>query len=147
MSADDFCLPENTMKIRQRILEVLNCEAPISKNLLGKRVLQSYGIARMDSRLERCLTELLAKMKPAKTAYGENTFYWKEGQKPQEFTIFRVAGGEADKRNAEDVPPEETANAVRVVLMNQIGLPREDLIRETARVLQEVLCVYCYYSI
>ncbi|WP_416337026.1 DUF3320 domain-containing protein [Desulfitobacterium sp.] len=34
-------------------------EAPISKSLLGKRVLSAWGIARIGARLERRLDEIL----------------------------------------------------------------------------------------
>lgn len=46
--------------ILSQIGQDLAAEAPISKNLLCKRVLNAWGIARMGARLERRLDEILA---------------------------------------------------------------------------------------
>ncbi len=135
LSADEFCQPENAAKIMENIMLVINTEAPISKNLLGRRVLQSFGIARMGGRLERYFGGLINHLQLATTTTGENITFWKDAQHAENLDAYRVAVNEADKRNAEDLPPEETANAVRSVLINQIGLPRVELIRETARTL------------
>lgn len=40
---------------------------------------------------------------------------------------------EAQKRNAEDLPKEEVAAGLIEILSNQISLPEDDLIKETAR--------------
>lgn len=135
MSSDEFCLPENAAKIREKILQVINSEAPISKNLLCKRVLQSCGIGRMGARIERHFAELFRQLTLSTTTCGGNSFFWKDGIHPERLSVYRVSADEADRRNAEDLPPEETAYAVRSVLNNQIGLPRGELIRETARTL------------
>ena len=135
LSADEFCQPENAAKIMEKIMQVITTEAPISKNLLGRRVLQSFGIARMGGRLERYFGGLLNHLKLATTTNGGNITFWKDAQHAENLDAYRVAVNEADKRNAEDLPPEETALAVRSILVNQIGLPREDLVRETARTL------------
>jgi Protein of unknown function (DUF4011)/REase_MTES_1575/AAA domain/Protein of unknown function (DUF3320) len=134
MSSDEFFLSGNTTKIKEKILQVINCEAPISKNLLCKRVLQSFGIGRMGSRIERRFGELFHQL-TLSTTTGGNAFFWKQGISAESIRAYRVSSNEADRRNAEDLPPEETAYAVKEVLSNQIGLPREDLIRETARIL------------
>lgn len=47
--------------------------------------------------------------------------------------IYRSPENDADKRNADDIPPVEIANAAKQVLKEQISLSKEDLIRETAR--------------
>ena len=36
-------------------------------------------------------------------------------------------------RKAEEIPPQEIANAAEWILQRQISLPKEDLVRETAR--------------
>ncbi|CAA7603104.1 Restriction endonuclease type II-like [Acididesulfobacillus acetoxydans] len=135
LSATEFCLPENAREIMQAIAEVIRVEAPISKSLLCKRVLQSFGIARTGARLERQFSHLFLKLKPSKTKKGQNTFFWRQEQAPQSLDFYRVAQNENARRSAEDLAPEETACAVRYVLMTEIGLPREELIRETARIL------------
>jgi hypothetical protein len=44
-----------------------------------------------------------------------------------------VSANEAQKRDAGDLPPEEVANGVKLILQNQISLLRGDLVRETAK--------------
>ena len=56
-------------------------------------------------------------------------------QNPDHYEIYRVAGEGDDKRDARDLPQQEIANAAAAVLQNQIGLPEEDLVRETVRLL------------
>ena len=62
-----------------------------------------------------------------------NTFFWRNGQDPQQYNIFRVAGSDSQKRDAEDLPPEEIANGVLEILHNQISLSKSDLVKETAK--------------
>lgn len=135
ISSDEFCLSENSTKIFEKIIQVINCEAPVSKNVLFKRILYSFGISRLGARIERRFSQLLNELKVPTTTCGTNVFLWSEETNPESITIYRVFANEADKRDIEDLPPEETACAVKSVLINQIGLPCQELVRQTAKVL------------
>ena len=56
--------------------------------------------------------------------------YWWEGQNPSEYNMIRTSGEGGNKRDSKDVPVEEVVNAIRYVLIEQISLSEEDLIRE-----------------
>lgn len=132
---DAFYAPEYTRIICEQIAKVVGEEGPISRGLLAKRVLTAWGISRMGAKLDRHFSELLAKAGLAATTWDGTEFYWPEGIDPERCTTLRVASDEAQRRNAEDLPPEEVANAVRAVLAAQISLPEEDLIKQVVKLL------------
>ena len=74
-------------------------------------------------------------MKLKKTKQGGTYFYWRSDQDPESYNLFRVSGENEHKRNVEDIAREEIANAIKEVLVNQISLPKEDLIKETSKLL------------
>jgi hypothetical protein len=66
----------------------------------------------------------------------EGTFLWSPSQDTRSFTLFRIPGeNEGSRRDAEDLPPQEIANAALHVLEQHVSLPVADLVRETARLL------------
>jgi hypothetical protein len=132
-SSEEFLFPSNRQKIVDQINKVLEAEAPVSRNLLCKRVLSAWGISRNGARLNGYFEILFSGMDIRKISYGNNVFFWKQEQHPAEFTVYRSAENDHDKRNADDIPPKEIANAVKQVLKEQISLSKDDLIRETAK--------------
>jgi len=132
-SSEEFLSPSNRWKVTDQIRKVLEIEAPVSKNVLCKRVLSAWGISRNGARLNNYLESLFSGMDMRKTGYKDNVFFWKLEQHPSAYTLYRYTENDGDKRNADDIPPEEIANAVRQVLKEQISLSKEDLIRETAK--------------
>ena len=52
-----------------------------------------------------------------------------------EYAIYRLSELEIHKRDADDLPPEEVANAVKEILVNQISLPKAELVRETSKLM------------
>ncbi len=121
--------------IRKKLEAVLEQEAPISEALLLRRVIQSYGITRAGSRLQNHLVGILRGMDLLTTTYEDRIYYWRPDQDPTVYGQFRISDGEENRREAKDVPVQEAANAVYYVLSEQIGMTREDLIRETAKLM------------
>ncbi|MDQ6609061.1 MAG: DUF3320 domain-containing protein, partial [Bacteroidota bacterium] len=132
-SSDEFLWSMNRNKIKDQIKAVLLVEAPISKNLMCKRVLSAWAISRNGARLNSHFENIFSELNLRHTKYGSNIFFWKEEQHPSAYLIYRTAKNELQKRDADDVPPEEIANAVNEILKNQISLSKADLIKETAR--------------
>lgn len=132
-SSEEFLFSYNRIKIIDQINKVLDVEAPVSKNLLCKRVLSAWGISRNGSRLSSYFESLLSGMPLRQIGYGNNIFFWKQEQDPAAYTIYGSTDNDIDKRNADYIPPVEIANAAKQVLKEQISLSKEDLIRETAR--------------
>lgn len=135
VSTEDFLLPRYAPGIRKKLEAVITAEAPVSAGLLMKRVVQSYGISRSGSRIQKYLEELLSEMDLLTTTSDDRVFYWKPDQDPTSYNIFRTALNEEDRREARDIPVQEATAALTQVLRDQISVGREDLIRETAKVM------------
>ncbi len=70
------------------------------------------------------------------TKAGPSTFLWASHQDPRTYDVVRVQGREdRDRRNANEIPPEEVANAAAAVLRDQVSMDADDLSREAGRVL------------
>lgn len=133
LSAEEYVQPKHLPELQARFRQVLRQEAPISEGLLTRRVLQSLGISRAGSRMQSYTSSVLQDMNVTSTAQDGQRFYWSDGQSPEAYRAFRT--GNAGVREARDIPAQEAANAACRVLEEQIGLPQEELVRETARLL------------
>ena len=120
-------------RLREKIQAVIDGEGPVSASLLTRRVVQSCGIARAGSRIQAHLDGILRDMNPRTTQQEGVTFYWRDDQDPGSYCTFRTSGEGEGKRDVRDVPVQEIANAVCTVLLEQISMVRDDLIREAAR--------------
>jgi hypothetical protein len=132
-SSEGFLQPSNRQKILGQIRQVVETEAPISRSLLCKRVLGAWGISRLGGRISAQFDALFPLLKLQQTGKDSKVIFWKEGQSPHEYIDFRIGTAEGTKREAEDLPAEEVANAVKYILQNQISLSKEELVREMAK--------------
>jgi len=132
-SSEDFFLYSYRETIKSQINEVLAVEAPVSKNLLSKRVLLGWGIARMGSRIAVHFELIFKELGLRQTSDNGNIIFWQAGQLPEQYNIYRLPPNEVLKRDADDLPSHEIANAIKAILQNQISLTKDDLVKETAR--------------
>lgn len=119
--------------VERDLLAVLEREAPISRELLCHRILDSWSISRLGSRIDTYFNSLFKQMK-LKFTDGGRRFYWSGNQTPESYIQYRVSASEANKRDASDISPEEVSNAVREILENMISLNKSDLIKESAKI-------------
>jgi hypothetical protein len=128
-SSEVFFFPEYQNYIIRQIQTVIETEAPISRSLLCKRVLNSWGISRLGSRLDTYFDELLSKIDCYRKTDEEFVCIWKSEEQMTSYRTFRPVS----ERNALDLPPEEVANGIKYLLEAQISLPTRDLSRVTAQ--------------
>lgn len=133
LTPEDYLSPGRSKIILQAFERVIAAEAPITEALLTRRVLQGFGITRAGSRIQGRTQAILNQLNCRRTAQGNTVLFWRQDQDPAAFAEYRPAGTGIHAREAGDVPLVEVAQAVSQVLAEQIGLPEEDLIRETAR--------------
>lgn len=133
INSDEFYLPQFKPTIISQIQRVMDAEAPISHELLSRKILTAWGITRLGVRLNEYLTQIYRQMKLKKTRQGGDNFYWRIDQDPENYHQFRVSSDNSQKRNVEDIAREEITNGIKEVLKNQISLPKEDLIKETSK--------------
>ena len=113
---------------------MLEIEAPISHSLLSRRILNAWGISRLGVRLNQYLDSIYSLLELEYTTQNETKFYWNKNQEPKKYDVYRVPGDDDARRDANDLAKEEVSCGIIEVLTNQISLPEEDLIRETAKV-------------
>lgn len=110
------------------IRTVVDTEAPISRRLLIRRLLNSYGISRNGVRINAYLTDLFDEMELALNG-SEDIFVWKDKDNAGMCSGYRTASG----REALDIAPEEVAEAVMQVLKDQFAIDENGLISEASR--------------
>lgn len=126
--SEEFFFTENRKIILDQIRKVIESEAPISRPLLCKRILSTWGISRLGQRIDSYLEELL-KWDNYYTSLSEDIeFYWINEAQYRNYNYYRTG-----ERDATDLPPEEVANAIRYILTDEISLPTADLSRACAQ--------------
>lgn len=127
--SESFLLPHHEDYILRQIQTVLEAEAPISRSLLCKRVLNSWGISRLGSRIDAYFNELFNKIEHYPKRGHGSFFFWRSEEQMISYDTFRPVS----ERIAHDLAPDEVANAMRYLLRSQISLPTKDLSRITAQ--------------
>lgn len=124
-----FTYSNNETIIAKQIKEIIKSEAPVSQSLLYKRILSAWNITRAGQRIDNHLSSLL-KQSPFYSNESEGfTFWWKDEDQYKQYDLYRTGSG----RDATDLPPEEVANAIREIMINEISLPATDLNRIAAQ--------------
>ncbi|KKC49876.1 hypothetical protein VE23_12475 [Paenibacillus sp. D9] len=123
----------NSELVKAQLTAVIQGEGPVSRSLLGRRVMQAWGISRAGARIERHLDSMLAELDIRSTEHDGVRFYWPDHADPDVYEDCRLPAADSDRRGSEDLPPQEIAGAIREVLFAQGSLPVEDLIRETVK--------------
>ena len=132
---EDFITHWYDKQIIQAVYLVLQQEAPICESMLIRRVIQSFGIARSGSRIQDKMDQILPMLNLKCSRNNNQTIYWWDDQKPSQYNMIRTSGEGNNKRDAKEVPIEEVINAIRYVLIEQLSLSDDDLIREAAKLL------------
>lgn len=121
------------LDIKLKMMEVIDHESPISAGLLLRRVVQSYGISRAGSNIQKRMVGIMSFLPVESTIENGQNYYWKKNMPSDEYRDFRCSGEGYNKRDAKDVSVTEAINALCYALNEQISLSQEDLIREGAK--------------
>ncbi|NUN52686.1 MAG: DUF3320 domain-containing protein [Planctomycetaceae bacterium] len=112
--------------------DLVAVEGPISFDLAARRLGALWEIDRVTSKVRARLREAHQYYPGGVRIEGE--FLWPAEVEAGAWGVFRVPGGEeGDFREAEDIPPEEAANAAAGLLRGLVSLPRKDLVRAMGR--------------
>jgi hypothetical protein len=129
-----FHAPESDRRIREKILKVVKVEGPVLLERICRKVAAFWGIDRVTQKVRERVDALIPQGEVIIRKTGAGFFFWPKDLRPETWSSFRRNGeDEAQARTAEELPPEEVANAARFVLKNQVSLPEEALVKETAR--------------
>lgn len=118
----------------ESLCKIVQFEGPIVEELASRRLAEWFGVQRITDRCRDRLAQIRAGALRSGAIISESGVLWPRDTAPSTYTSFRAPGATPDdRRDIEDVPLIERINAVVHVLDQQIGLPHEDLERETAR--------------
>lgn len=118
---------DNSYVKRQIVQEIMEMEAPISKEVLQNRFANAIGVSRAGSNIQTDMLYALRSIGAKKnTCYQDKSkiFFWLPSQS-QELEFYRV-GGEKP-RSMNDVPKEEIFVAVKETLLNYGPMFKEEL--------------------
>lgn len=118
---------QNRNTIKQQIQLLVDTEAPISKNLLYKKVLQAWNTSRAGARLDKHLEGIIKEMNILWTKHHQ-PFYWSK-----DATLDYYRNNDIEKRNMEDIAPEEVLVALQEVVSNNLSIEEAELLRYLAR--------------
>ncbi len=123
--------------LRKKLRKTIENEAPINKELVIKRVTESFDILRSTPKLHRYIDDTITAMTYPKTKQGEEVLIiWSDEVKPTGYSTYRPDGkGDYGHREITDVPYAEAANAVLAILYDEVSLPKADLIKESAKLM------------
>ena len=115
------------------IKQIIVQEAPISEDLLHRRVVQACGVSKVGSRIRNKLKYVYMRMQLKSTIQSNAIIYWQQSQDPSTYLKFRVNGDGDNKRDAKDIPVQEIANAICLILFDCGSVPAEEVTKEAAR--------------
>lgn len=118
---------QNRNAIKRQIQLLVNIESPISKSLLYKKVLQAWNISRAGSRLDKHLEGIIKEMNIVETLHHQ-PFYWSNN-----IPLDSYRSNDIEKRNIEDIAPEEVMVALDEVVTNNLSIQEDELLRYLSR--------------
>lgn len=128
----EFLQPASTITLMSQIKEVINTEAPISKTLLTKRIIDAWDIARAGNRINGRIDEIIADIGNTGTyIYESNGFIYTCA--PDECCGFRVPLNDVQRRYISDIAPEELAAAIKYIMKMLISVDKDGLCREVVK--------------
>ena len=119
-------------KITRCINDILSAEAPMNKKTLAKKTFSCWGISRPGANMKSLFESAFEKADTKVTVAGENEYVWCASQVPEEYDICRIVYNKDEKRDIDDVAPEEIAVGIKAIMSRQIAMSRDDLLREVA---------------
>lgn len=119
---------QNRNIIKQQIKSLVDVESPISKSLLYKKILQAWNTSRAGSKLDQHLEEIIKEMNLVQTIHHQ-PFYWSNN-----LNLEYYRSNDIEKRNMEDIAPEEILVALQEVMANNLSIEEDELFRYLARI-------------
>lgn len=129
---ESFLLPMAEPKICDAIRQVIAQEAPISRKLLEKRILNAWGMARSNQKAAAVFDKAVRTVMPSVTGTETAEFYWRDDQIPSSYEGIRTGSG-SSRRAIEDICTEELCAGITTVLRNLVSAPRTELMKQAAK--------------
>jgi len=122
----------STAKITKCINDILADEAPMNKKTLAKKTFSCWGISRPGANMKALFDKAFENSNAQVTTAGENEYVWLKEQSPESYDKCRTVYNGDEKRDIDEVAPEEIAVGIKAIMSRQVAMAREDLLREVA---------------
>ncbi|HOG17303.1 MAG TPA: DUF3320 domain-containing protein [Syntrophales bacterium] len=127
--------PANARKVRDLVRVIVDTEAPLLFDTLCSEVASAWGLQRAGSRIRGVVLDAVKQNGLPVRHSGKREFVWTKELTEKPYAGFRIPIEKDPKaRTAEEICPEEIANAAVQVLILHISMGQNDLARETANV-------------
>jgi very-short-patch-repair endonuclease len=127
--------PANARNVRDLVSVIVKTEAPLLFESLCSEVASAWGLQRAGSRIREVVREAVRQNGLPVRRVGKREFVWTKELSEKPYEGFRVPGERGPTaRTAQEICPEEIANAAAQVLILHISMALDDLVRETANV-------------
>lgn len=129
MNSDRFCAKETEDLLRERVLDIVQTEAPIARDLLIKRLLRSCGISRSSAPVIETAEKVINSANLKYTKHGGMLFYWTAEQNPLTWFSFRDVGD----RTIDCICKQELRSALCFAVQKSGPMSKEVLYKEASQ--------------
>lgn len=134
LGSEQLYEPRAVRKVRDLFQKLVDEEAPVTLESALRRVGEAWGLGRVGSRARVRLLEIQRTCGAHLRETAGVESIWRDAGQAESWRGYRPNSG-PDQRAIGEVPVEELLGAVVEALDINISLTREDLVRETARLL------------
>jgi very-short-patch-repair endonuclease len=120
----------SVQEIENVVVDVVRVEAPVHRSAVAQRVASAFGISRVGQNVRSIVYQAIQAAVVGKRIHRQGEFLWRAAS--GRATPRRPSFGEGPRRIAE-IAAEEIAGAIEWVLQQQMGMPREEVVRQVAR--------------
>ena len=129
----DFYQPEARGSHLHNVVKLAKQEGPIHMDIVAKRLADAWELARVGAKIRRTVESVCYEAQDRGMIQERNGFLWPVPI-PQDIVVrVPVEGRPESQRKIEHIPSEEIYRAMQLVAEEAIGISRENLIQETAR--------------
>ena len=129
LASEDYAAPTNRKVMARRADMIIEAEAPIHKDVLIWKLMNSFGIKRSTVATVEATEKALRAANVKNVKQKGIVFCWRKDMEPKEYKVFRVGD-----RNADEICVQELKNAICYTLKQNNGkMDRNDLITATSR--------------
>jgi len=122
---------ENRAVILTQMKEIIDIEAPISKNQLFRKILKLWNTSRAGAKLNNYLTDILGTLPDITFTSSHQEFIWNTKVTPENLARYRDNGTE--KRSIDDIAAEELSIAIMEIMNSNLSMDKMDLSRMLSR--------------
>jgi hypothetical protein len=122
-------------EVAQAVANIAAAEGPVSERVVCKRLAEAWGLKRSPVGFAQALPSLLRRIATSLQPTWRAGYLWPAGTSPEQWSGYRIFDPAEPhcRRDTEDIPVEEIANAASALLSRYGRMPRADLARALAK--------------